>query len=83
MNSPQNKVMTSKETDEVSSSITIAKILAAGNLSDCQDYLMDRFLEAECYEENLDDQLLDSIFIEFQPLDVLPFRNDSINREDV
>lgn len=76
------QAVTSKGKAEVSPSITIKQILAAGNLSYCQDYLMDIFLEAECFEEKLDEQLKDSMFIVFPTLDAFPFKGNIIRREE-
>lgn len=57
MNSSQN----SRETAEVSSCMTLGQILTLENLSEEQRYVTDICIEAERYEEELDEQLKDSM----------------------
>ncbi|MCO5383538.1 MAG: hypothetical protein NHB15_16905 [Methanosarcina barkeri] len=58
--------------------MTIKQILTAGNLSEDQSCLMEMFLEAECYEEQPDEKLLDSMFMQFPSLNPLQYRDDII-----
>lgn len=73
---------TSKGMSEVYSCMTLGQILYSGNLSEDQYYVTQRCIETERYEEELDDQLKDSMFIVFPSLEAFWFRDTIIRRED-
>lgn len=66
---------------EVSPCMTLGEILNSGNLSKDQRLLIEMCMEAECYEEELDEQLKDSMFIVFPWLEAFWFNDTIIRRE--
>lgn len=71
--------LTCKGTAEIFPCMTLGQILALGNLSEDQRYVIDKCAEAECYEEELDEDLKDSMFIVFPFLQAFWFRGSIIS----
>lgn len=75
--------LTGRVTAEIFPCMTLGQILASENLSEDQRYLIEMCIEAERYEEELDEQLKDSMFIVFPSLEAFRFRNTVIRQEDI
>lgn len=72
--------LTCRVTAEVLSCMTLGQILALENLSQEQRYVVEMCLEAERYEEKLDEYLKDSMFIVFPFLESFWFNGSLIRR---